>query len=72
MAMLCTQLFELGLDEHHRRQTEVDSFFTGQMMAVTDSQQKTTQILTRFEEQRKKVSCHITSTRQGHSQETGR
>lgn len=54
---LCMQLFEMGLAEHKRREAEVSSFFGGQMNAVTDSQQRASQILAKFEQQHKEVSC---------------
>ncbi|KAM3597171.1 uncharacterized protein V6R79_000785 [Siganus canaliculatus] len=52
MVELCKQLFETGLTEHEQRQAEVSSFFSGQK-AVTDFQQRTSQILAKFEEQHK-------------------
>ncbi|XP_038566074.1 dynein regulatory complex subunit 3-like [Micropterus salmoides] len=51
---LCTQLFEMGLAEHKRRETEVNSFFIGQTQAVTDYQQKALQTLANFEQQHNK------------------
>ncbi|XP_035471315.2 dynein regulatory complex subunit 3 isoform X1 [Scophthalmus maximus] len=51
MVELCMKLFEIGLAEHKRRQTEVNSFFSGQTRAVTDHQQKASQILAKFEQQ---------------------
>ncbi len=57
MVELCIQLFETGLAEHKRRETEVNLFFSGQTKAVTDYQQKASQILANFEQQHKGVSC---------------
>ncbi|XP_037647218.1 dynein regulatory complex subunit 3 [Sebastes umbrosus] len=54
MVELCTQLFEIGLDEHKRRETEVNSFYSGQNKAVTDYQQKASHMLAHFEPQHKK------------------
>lgn len=59
MVELCMQLFEIGLAEHKRRETEVSSFFSGQTNAVTDSQQKASHILAKFEQHHKEVSCVI-------------
>uniref|UniRef100_A0AAQ6IJB3 Dynein regulatory complex subunit 3 n=1 Tax=Anabas testudineus TaxID=64144 RepID=A0AAQ6IJB3_ANATE len=56
MVELCMQLFQTGLSEHKRRETEVNSFFSGQDKTVTDYQQKASQILANFEQQHKKVS----------------
>uniref|UniRef100_A0A8D3DJ99 Dynein regulatory complex subunit 3 n=1 Tax=Scophthalmus maximus TaxID=52904 RepID=A0A8D3DJ99_SCOMX len=56
MVELCMKLFEIGLAEHKRRQTEVNSFFSGQTRAVTDHQQKASQILAKFEQQHQEVS----------------
>ncbi|KAM8723424.1 dynein regulatory complex subunit 3 isoform 1-T2 [Acanthopagrus schlegelii] len=53
MVELCVQLFEIGLAEHKRRETEVSAFFSGQTAAVTDCQQKASQILAKFEQQHK-------------------
>lgn len=55
MVELCVQLFEVGLAEHKRRETEVSAFFSGQTAAVTDCQQKASQILAKFEQQHKEV-----------------
>lgn len=57
MVELCMQLFETGLAEHKRREAEVNSFFSGRTKAVTDHQQKASQILANFEQQHKEVSC---------------
>uniref|UniRef100_A0A8C9ZLR5 Dynein regulatory complex subunit 3 n=1 Tax=Sander lucioperca TaxID=283035 RepID=A0A8C9ZLR5_SANLU len=54
---LCMQLFEIGLAERKRRETEVNSFFGGQNKAVMDYQQKASEILENFEQEQKKVSC---------------
>uniref|UniRef100_G3PE91 Dynein regulatory complex subunit 3 n=1 Tax=Gasterosteus aculeatus aculeatus TaxID=481459 RepID=G3PE91_GASAC len=43
-------LFETGLTEHKRRQTEVDSFFGGQREAVAHYQQRASEILAGFEQ----------------------
>ncbi|XP_051243672.1 dynein regulatory complex subunit 3 [Dicentrarchus labrax] len=51
MVELCMQVFKIGLAEHKRRETEVSSFFRGQSKAMTDYQQKATQILAEFEKQ---------------------
>ncbi|XP_010729002.3 dynein regulatory complex subunit 3 [Larimichthys crocea] len=51
MAELCKQLFQIGLDEHKRREEEVSSFFSGHAKSVRYYQQKTSQILASFEEQ---------------------
>ncbi|XP_044038279.1 dynein regulatory complex subunit 3 [Siniperca chuatsi] len=53
MVELCMQIFEIGLVEHKRRETEMNSFFRGQTKAVTDYQQKASQILEKFEQQHK-------------------
>ncbi|XP_042370602.1 dynein regulatory complex subunit 3-like [Plectropomus leopardus] len=53
MAELCMQLFEIGLAEHKRRETEVNSFFSGQTKAVTDYQLIALKILASFEQQHK-------------------
>ncbi|TDH02828.1 hypothetical protein EPR50_G00156910 [Perca flavescens] len=54
MVELCMQLFEIGLAEHKRRETEVNSFFSGQNKAVMDYQQKASEILETFEQEQKK------------------
>uniref|UniRef100_A0A3Q3W139 Dynein regulatory complex subunit 3 n=1 Tax=Mola mola TaxID=94237 RepID=A0A3Q3W139_MOLML len=51
MVDLCMQLFETGLSEHERRQTEVNSFFSAETKAMTNSQQQATQIIVKFEQQ---------------------
>nr|XP_033500180.1 dynein regulatory complex subunit 3 [Epinephelus lanceolatus] len=51
MVKLCMQLFEFGLAEHKRRETEVTSFFSGQNKAVTYYQGIASQILANFEQQ---------------------
>lgn len=56
MVELCMQLFEIGLAEHKRRQTEVNSFFSGHSEAVPHYQHKASQILANFEQQYKEVS----------------
>ncbi|CAI5675284.1 dynein regulatory complex subunit 3 isoform X1 [Oreochromis aureus] len=53
MGELCTQLFEMGLAEHKRRETEVKSFFSCQEKAVTDCQEKASQILAKFNHEHK-------------------
>ncbi|XP_062295278.1 dynein regulatory complex subunit 3 [Scomber scombrus] len=53
MVELCMQLFEIGLAEHKRRQTEVNSFFSGHSEAVPHYQHKASQILVNFEQQNK-------------------
>ncbi|XP_073351094.1 dynein regulatory complex subunit 3 [Pagrus major] len=53
MVELCVQLFEIGLAEHKWRETEVSSFFSSQTGAVTDYQQKASQVLAKFEQQHK-------------------
>lgn len=57
MVDLCMQLFETGLSEHERRQTEVNSFFSAETKAMTNSQQQATQIIVKFEQQQNEVSC---------------
>ena len=57
MVDLCRQLFETGLSEHERRQMEVNSFFTAETKAMTNSQQQATQIIVKFEQQQNEVSC---------------
>lgn len=57
MVELCTQIFEIGLAEHKQRETEVNCFFSGQTKAVTDYQQRASQILANVEQQHKEVSC---------------
>ncbi|XP_031168742.1 dynein regulatory complex subunit 3 [Sander lucioperca] len=54
MVELCMQLFEIGLAERKRRETEVNSFFGGQNKAVMDYQQKASEILENFEQEQKK------------------
>ncbi|KAF1379439.1 hypothetical protein PFLUV_G00176070 [Perca fluviatilis] len=54
MVEQCMQLFEIGLAEHKRRETEVSSFFSGQDKAVMDYQQKASEILENFEQEQKK------------------
>ncbi|XP_059204382.1 dynein regulatory complex subunit 3 [Centropristis striata] len=49
----CVQLFETGLSEHKRRETEVKSFFTGHSQAVTGYQQHAAHILAQSEQQHK-------------------
>lgn len=56
MVELCVQLFEIGLAEHKQRETELSSFFSSQTAAVTDCQQKASQILAKFEQQHTEVS----------------
>lgn len=61
MGQLCTQLFETGLAEHKRREAEVSSFFRGREEAVTDCQEKASQMLTKFNEEHREASrkhCH--------------
>uniref|UniRef100_I3J1Z7 Dynein regulatory complex subunit 3 n=1 Tax=Oreochromis niloticus TaxID=8128 RepID=I3J1Z7_ORENI len=53
MGELCTQLFEMGLAEHKRRETEVKSFFSCQEKAVTDCQEKASQMLAKFNHEHK-------------------
>nr|XP_012776530.2 dynein regulatory complex subunit 3 isoform X1 [Maylandia zebra] len=53
MGELCTQLFERGLAEHKRRETEVKSFFSCQKKAVTDCQEKASQMLAKFNHEHK-------------------
>ncbi|XP_022608371.1 dynein regulatory complex subunit 3 [Seriola dumerili] len=53
MVDLCMQLFEIGLADHKRRETEVNYFFRGQTRALTDYQQKVSQTLADFEQQHK-------------------
>ncbi|XP_050929674.1 LOW QUALITY PROTEIN: dynein regulatory complex subunit 3 [Lates calcarifer] len=53
MVELCMQLFEIGLAEHKRRETEVNSFCSGQSKAVTDHQQRASQMLANFEQRHK-------------------
>ncbi|XP_026020877.1 dynein regulatory complex subunit 3 isoform X3 [Astatotilapia calliptera] len=53
MGELCTQLFERGLAEHKRRETEVKSFFSCQEKAVTDCQEKASQMLAKFNHEHK-------------------
>ncbi|XP_063328740.1 dynein regulatory complex subunit 3 [Pelmatolapia mariae] len=53
MGELCTQLFERGLAEHKRRETEVKSFFSCQEKAVTDCQGKASQMLAKFNHEHK-------------------
>ncbi|KAM6913375.1 dynein regulatory complex subunit 3 [Lycodopsis pacificus] len=53
MVELCTQLLETGLAEHKRRETEVNSFSSGQNEAVTRYQREALQILAQFEQQHK-------------------
>ncbi|XP_075942184.1 dynein regulatory complex subunit 3 [Anarhichas minor] len=53
MVELCMQLLETGLAEHKRRETEVNSFFSGQNEAVTRYQREASQILAHFEQQHK-------------------
>uniref|UniRef100_A0A3B4YRY4 Dynein regulatory complex subunit 3 n=1 Tax=Seriola lalandi dorsalis TaxID=1841481 RepID=A0A3B4YRY4_SERLL len=55
MVDLCMQLFEIGLADHKRRETEVNYFFRGQTRALTDYQQKVSQTLADFEQQHKEV-----------------
>uniref|UniRef100_A0A3Q4GCQ9 Dynein regulatory complex subunit 3 n=1 Tax=Neolamprologus brichardi TaxID=32507 RepID=A0A3Q4GCQ9_NEOBR len=55
-ACLCTQLFERGLAEHKRRETEVKSFFSCQEKAVTDCQEKASQMLAKFNHEHKEAS----------------
>lgn len=50
------QLFETGLAEHKRRETELNSFFSGQSKAVPHYQHRASQILAHFEQQHKEVS----------------
>uniref|UniRef100_A0A3P8RHG0 Dynein regulatory complex subunit 3 n=1 Tax=Astatotilapia calliptera TaxID=8154 RepID=A0A3P8RHG0_ASTCA len=56
MGELCTQLFERGLAEHKRRETEVKSFFSCQEKAVTDCQEKASQMLAKFNHEHKEAS----------------
>lgn len=62
MVELCMQIFKTGLAEHHQRETEVNSFFSGQAKANSDYQEKASQILTDFDKQhrhvRKALFCH--------------
>lgn len=56
MGELCTQLFERGLAEHKRRETEVKTFFSCQEKAVTDCQEKASQMLAKFNHEHKEAS----------------
>uniref|UniRef100_A0AAX7VNG2 Dynein regulatory complex subunit 3 n=1 Tax=Astatotilapia calliptera TaxID=8154 RepID=A0AAX7VNG2_ASTCA len=56
---LCTQLFERGLAEHKRRETEVKSFFSCQEKAVTDCQEKASQMLAKFNHEHKEASLFL-------------
>uniref|UniRef100_A0A3Q4GCS4 Dynein regulatory complex subunit 3 n=1 Tax=Neolamprologus brichardi TaxID=32507 RepID=A0A3Q4GCS4_NEOBR len=49
-------LFERGLAEHKRRETEVKSFFSCQEKAVTDCQEKASQMLAKFNHEHKEAS----------------
>nr|XP_046270927.1 dynein regulatory complex subunit 3 isoform X1 [Scatophagus argus]XP_046270928.1 dynein regulatory complex subunit 3 isoform X1 [Scatophagus argus] len=53
MVELCMQLFDTGLAEHKRRETELSSFFSAQAKVMTDYQEKASQILAKFEPQHK-------------------
>lgn len=53
---LCVQLFEIGLAEHKRRETEMNLFFSSQTEVITDYQHKTAEILADIEKQHEKVS----------------
>uniref|UniRef100_A0A8C9ZJY5 Dynein regulatory complex subunit 3 n=1 Tax=Sander lucioperca TaxID=283035 RepID=A0A8C9ZJY5_SANLU len=57
LSLFLINLFEIGLAERKRRETEVNSFFGGQNKAVMDYQQKASEILENFEQEQKKVSC---------------
>lgn len=56
MEELCVQLFEIGLTEHGKRETELKSFLSGQSMALADYHQKAAQTLADFDDQHSKVS----------------
>lgn len=53
------KLFEIGLAEHEQRQAEVNSFLSGQMDALTDTQKRTSQISAKFEQEQKEVSREV-------------
>lgn len=56
MAELCMQLFHIGLTEHKQRETEVNSFFSGQDKTKSYFRLKASQILANFEQQHEEVS----------------
>ncbi|XP_071777322.1 dynein regulatory complex subunit 3 [Centroberyx gerrardi] len=58
---LCVQVFEIGLDEHKLRETEVKCFLSGEKEAVADNQQRAAQMVANFEQHRRKW---IVETRQ--------
>ena len=51
MVELCVSLFDTGLAEHKRRETELNSFFSGQKDTKTYYQQEASQILEKFDQQ---------------------
>uniref|UniRef100_UPI0037E89321 dynein regulatory complex subunit 3 n=1 Tax=Semicossyphus pulcher TaxID=241346 RepID=UPI0037E89321 len=51
MLALCTQIIEIGLAEHKRRETDVNSFVSVQTKAMKDFQQKVLHVMADFEPQ---------------------
>uniref|UniRef100_A0A8C9SPT0 Dynein regulatory complex subunit 3 n=1 Tax=Scleropages formosus TaxID=113540 RepID=A0A8C9SPT0_SCLFO len=49
MVALCMQVFEMGLEQHHRRKAEVSCFFECSLEAVRENQQKATELVAAFE-----------------------
>ncbi|XP_068192436.1 dynein regulatory complex subunit 3 [Antennarius striatus] len=59
MVALCEKIFEIGLDEHKRRESEVSTFVSAQKEAMTDCRQKMSEISVEFERKHKKVITEL-------------
>uniref|UniRef100_A0A8C9T7I7 Dynein regulatory complex subunit 3 n=1 Tax=Scleropages formosus TaxID=113540 RepID=A0A8C9T7I7_SCLFO len=63
MVALCMQVFEMGLEQHHRRKAEVSCFFECSLEAVRENQQKATELVAAFESCRREVSLTFAQCR---------
>ncbi|XP_075310765.1 LOW QUALITY PROTEIN: dynein regulatory complex subunit 3 [Odontesthes bonariensis] len=59
MVALCVHLFDVGLAEHKQRETELNSFFSGQSEGETQKQEKTSQVLAMFDEQHQESTMEL-------------
>ncbi|KAM4587942.1 dynein regulatory complex subunit 3-like [Odontesthes bonariensis] len=59
MVALCVHLFDVGLAEHKQRETELNSFFSGQSEGETHYRKKTSQVLAMFDEQHEESTMEL-------------
>ncbi|XP_018610235.1 dynein regulatory complex subunit 3 [Scleropages formosus] len=62
MVALCMQVFEMGLEQHHRRKAEVSCFFECSLEAVRENQQKATELVAAFESCRRETLVKMQQT----------